>query len=136
MSLYTAATAARLARLGRRGGASDVAGIVSLGFDFDVGDETLAREVLRRAALDPGLVVHSGGGIHVWVLLDRPLMFTSADARDRWSTVVRAVWEAVDAVVRDMGVADRFRGGKLDPTFDLPRVLGLGGTLNYKQREP
>lgn len=125
--------APRLERLaaGRRGGKDDCVGITCLWVDIDIAGPnhkdvagvlpTLdqARELVRSFPLQPSIIVATGGGYHVYWLLDE--MVTGTDASvllERWA----ATW-ADRALERQVHV---------DNVFDVARVLRMPGTLNHK----
>ena len=125
--------APRLERLaaGRRGGKDDCVGITCVWVDIDIAGPnhkdvagilpTLeqARELVRSFPLQPSIIVATGGGYHVYWLLDE--MVAGDDAAvllERWA----ATW-AERAIERKVHV---------DNVFDLARVLRMPGTLNHK----
>jgi hypothetical protein len=84
--------------------------------DFD-GDRGRLRDHLATIAPRANIVVDSGGGYHLYWLLDQPFMLNSDAARER------AIRLQADWVTRVGG----------DPASkDLARVLRVPGTLNYK----
>lgn len=86
--------------------------------DFDKVDEVQARGGLAGFALSPSIVVHSGGGLHVYWLFREPL-----DLEDR---AERALAEAL---LRRLKVAV---GG--DDVCDLARILRVPATYNHKPK--
>ena len=113
-------------RAAREGGASAVAVIVSLYADLDCGpgkrlpDKSAALARLRSFALlglSPAVLVDSGHGYHAYWPLREPL---DSDERPAWQRVMRAIACALDA----------------DPSVtDLPRILRVPGTVNWKSPE-
>jgi putative DNA primase/helicase len=80
--------------------------------------EVEVRAILAAYKLPPSIIVHSGGGLHVYWLLDEPANLADADTL---ATVEGAVRELV-----------RVLGG--DPNaVDASRVLRIPGTFNHKQ---
>jgi hypothetical protein len=82
-------------------------------------DETLAH--VRALAVQPSVIVASGGGYHCYWLLVEPFILDADAARER----------AVDAQHRWVA----FVGGD-DDAKDIARVLRVPGTLNYKYNPP
>lgn len=70
----------------------------------------------------PSVVVDSGGGIHGYWLLREPWVLDSDDARQA-AELVQRVW--VQQVI-----------GADDSVHDLPRILRVPGTLNFKYDPP
>ena len=123
----------------QRGKAHQIAGIPGLWADIDLstGDHKKANlfdtwseieEMLGEAGVEPTMVVHSGGGYHLYWLFKEFWEFESKGERldaanlvARWNYTLQA-W------------AER-RGKEIDATFDLSRVLRVAGTYNYK-RDP
>lgn len=82
-------------------------------------DETLAH--VRSLAVQPSVIVDSGGGYHCYWLFVEPFILDTKEARDK----------AVDVQARWVTCV---RGDKA--AKDLPRVLRVPGTLNYKYTPP
>jgi hypothetical protein len=115
-----------------RGGVAECTAIPALWVDVDVDDGTgahrlgnlpktydSAREVIDTMPYQPSAVVHSGHGLQAWWLLAEPLGHEDAMVLlQRW----QRFWAAVG----------RSRGLQIDPTADLPRMMRLPGTVNYK----
>ena len=123
---------------GRRGDANLAAALVGLWTEVDYGpdghngsktyppDEESARTLIREAiALEPSLIVHSGGGLHVYWLFTEPLLLADLSARGRAAKLVLRLQSTLAQVARN-------RGWAVDSTFDLARVLRVPGTRNLK----
>jgi hypothetical protein len=83
--------------------------------DFKMIGETAARARLASYPLKPSFVVNSGGGLHPYWLLNRPVNLTTSRAR-------------FEAALRKL--AADVAG---DPAAcDIARILRVPGTLNYK----
>jgi hypothetical protein len=82
-------------------------------------DETLAH--IRGLAVQPSVIVASGGGYHCYWLLVEPFVLDTPEKRQR----------AVDGQHRWVA----FVGGD-DDAKDIARVLRVPGTLNYKYSPP
>ncbi len=108
-----------------RGRVEYIAALNCLYADFDAKDfghsldETLAH--IRSLAVQPSVIVASGGGYHCYWLLGEPFVLDTDKARER----------AVD-VQRDW--VTFVRGDK--NAKDIARVLRVPGTLNYKYNPP
>jgi hypothetical protein len=108
-----------------KGGASAVAALVTLYVDLDCGpgkrlcDKADALSHLQRLAvlgLQPSMLVDSGNGFHAYWPLREPL---EREERPAWRHAMLALAGALHA---DPSVAD------------LPRILRVPGTLNWKDR--
>ena len=115
--------------------ADDVTCIPSFFVDLDIRDdrhphcpETAEDGLtsLMRLPIPPSLVVHSGGGLHAYWLLDKPIAVRSAedllqakDSMKRFACAVRAAtgYESMDSHASEPA-----------------RVLRVPGTHNYKQQ--
>lgn len=115
--------------------AEQVAGITALWADLDVASDAHAKRALPPTLEDalsiipadmaPTITVSTGHGAHAWWLLKEPFVFENGADRDRaaeavfrWQTKLR--FEAAN------------RGWAFDRLADLPRVLRIPGTFNYK----
>jgi len=111
------------------------AGIMALWHDIDFGtdghktnrlpaDEDEAFGMLEDvfAKFPPSMAVHSGGGFHVYWMLEEPLLTGGAvDPRElvrRWNNYIQS--------------AARRAGYAIDSMKDIERVLRIPGTLNHK----
>lgn len=123
---------------GKRGSIENAVALGALWADIDVGtdghsdkktypptlDEAL-KHLRRRIEQPPSIIVETGGGAHLWWLLDEPMFFeTEADRTEatdlvkRWQLRIREAWQE--------------KGWVLDATADLARVMRLPGTHNHK----
>lgn len=126
---------------GKRGAAKDVVAIGAVWADVDVGEEghkgkcypptlELAVDHLRlRIEQPPSITLETGGGAHLWWLLDEPWIFENDADRaegaalvERWQMRIRAAWSE--------------KGWDLDATHDLARVLRVPDTYNHKFKLP
>ena len=106
------------------GGSSAIAALTTLYADLDCGDgkrlpnKTAALKKLSSLALlglGPSVLVDSGNGFHAYWPLREPV---PADERRDWQRVMRALADSLDA----------------DPSVtDLPRILRVPGTINWKR---
>lgn len=69
----------------------------------------------------PDIVVDSGGGVHAYWILEKPVLIQNEDR-----------WKEIEAVNR--GLAYRFEAD--DTTVDVSRVLRVPNTLNHKYDPP
>jgi hypothetical protein len=114
----------------QRGDAASCAAITALWVDVDVAgpghaavdlppDLEAAGAWIDRFPLEASALVITGGGIHAWYFLDVELEAVAAvPVLEGW----RAAWEEHAAV----------EGWRVDPVWDLPRVMRLPGTWNRK----
>lgn len=92
------------------------------GYNNQTEAEAALDEFYQRAAIrKPNVAVHSGNGLHLYWVHDRPL------SRDNWQRYGSALAEAtrVHWLKCDAGV-----------TVDVSRILRPPGTLNYKSDPP
>ena len=95
----------------------DVAKVSSLWIDLDAKGKTNFRSLRKRAQrflLPPSYVVHSGGGYHVYWMLEEPV--------------------GIDEAEDGLKALQRFFGS--DHVTDASRVLRVPGTLNHKKSTP
>jgi hypothetical protein len=119
---------------GQRGREADCLSIPGLWLDVDVAGPghrlpglvqsyEEARLFINRFQYPPDAVVRSGHGFQCWWLFAETLDAVDAPAYlARW----RATWLKLAANA----------GIHLDDVWDLPRVMRLPGTYNFKDREP
>lgn len=88
--------------------------------DFS-GDKEEARKTAEQMNPIPSVIVDSGGGYHVYHLLDEPWILATDDDRQR-AKRLQAAWVAY--------------AGSDPQVKDLARVLRIPGTLNYKYDPP
>ena len=93
----------------KRGGAADIVTLPAFYTDIDLPTD-MALTKLRLASVQPSVIVHSGGGIHAYWLLDEPTTNLST---------ARLVLQ---------GLAKAFSGDSLSPA----NSLRLPGTVNTK----
>jgi hypothetical protein len=84
---------------------------------------------LIKEPLAPSIIIHSGGGAHVYWLLKEPLIFTTDDDRIKAEALVRA-WQAF------IRMRAQDHGWTVDSTHDLARLMRIPGTLNGKTNPP
>lgn len=128
---------ARAEAVGERGGAETTVALGAVWVDLDIGTEGHAGHnypPTLEAALDclartieqqPSLIIFSGGGVHLWWLLDEVLEFESDDDRRKAATIVARF----QARIREAWAE---KGWHLDSTQDLARVLRPPQSLNHK----
>ena len=127
---------------GKRGSSEDTVAMGAVWADVDVGTEGHSADknypptlnealdhMARRIEQRPSIIVETGGGAHLWWLLDEPLIFeTEADRAcgaelvQRWQLRIRQVWAE--------------KGWDLDSAHDLARVLRPPRTRNHKHNPP
>ncbi|HEU5088138.1 MAG TPA: DNA-primase RepB domain-containing protein [Roseiflexaceae bacterium] len=90
--------------------------------DKDYGGEAqIASHLDRLCVPSPSALIHSGGGVHAYWLLDEPYVLSSDDRREA-AKHIQARW--VDVVGGDKGAKD------------LCRVLRVPGSRNFKYDPP
>lgn len=127
----------------RRGKRNDVVGIPGLWLDVDVAGPThaaqnlpptqeAALELLEKLPRPPSLLVDSGsGGFHCyWLFSEGPWWFRmDAGGGEEDRVAAERLVRGVQQRVREVFEAAGFH---LDQTADLPRVLRVPGTRNWK----
>lgn len=119
-----------------RGAEQDISAIPGVWLDLDYGSAhkrqdlppsaEAAREVLESLELQPSALVDSGAGLHAYWIFREPWTLESAEERQRAAQLVQAVQAHVDQALGCWG---------LDATHDLPRVLRVPGTHNWKYHD-
>jgi len=103
----------------------DITGPGHAGVRYPPSVEDALELLERRIEQRPSIVLVTGGGLHLWWLLDEPLLVASeADRRSASALVER--WQAW---VRMVLAEKRW---VLDTTHDLARVMRLPRTSNHK----
>ncbi|MBS1856111.1 MAG: DUF3987 domain-containing protein [Acidobacteria bacterium] len=121
---------------GKRGDASSIIMLPGLYADIDIRhadahvqqnrppNEDAAMEVLCSSGMEPSMIVHSGHGLHGYLLFEKPL---GIDANNR-QTVQRTA-----AALHSINAAHaQRRGWAIDNVADLARILRPAGTINWK----
>ena len=79
-----------------------------------------ALEAINSFRIKPNIVIHSGGGFHLYWILDKPLSVADVTA------------EVIEGTIKNISIAI---GG--DPgTQDISRILRIPGTSNWKTGKP
>jgi hypothetical protein len=128
---YGVATRRQRLDRGRRGGAADCVSVPALWVDIDIagpGHKTTrtlpatlddAHRLLAKLPLAPSCIIHTGGGLHAYWLLDEPRPVADIGALlDAWG-YSWASWAAE-------------LGWHIDSTWNVDRVLRLPDTHNRK----
>lgn len=128
--LYFGVNQVKSSVLEGRGTSQDVERVAALYADLDfkpsgLGSEQIARLVIAELSgvlgIPPAATVHTGNGLQpYWLLDDLP----NDDATRRIFARFRALVDRTAAR----------HGGRVDPVFDLARMLRVPGTKNYKDR--
>lgn len=108
-----------LPRKERYGRASSVEQAATIWGDFDFKNMDPAE--IKVSCGDADILVHSGGGIHAYWYTTDVQDVSSTRKQDAYSAVVQAM-------------QNERSGGRADHTHDLPRILRLPGTKNWKVR--
>ncbi|TVM14533.1 hypothetical protein DPQ33_17275 [Oceanidesulfovibrio indonesiensis] len=133
---YEVGLQAKIPAPGKRGNEDGVAFIPGVWMDIDIAgpnhkatdlppDEQAVWEVINHFPLEPTLVVHSGGGLHVYWLFKRPWALSLDEDREQAKALSRNFQEHLAQFARG-------KGWKLDKTHDLCRILRVPGSSNYK----
>lgn len=124
-----------------RPGAADVTRLAGLWVDLDVKPagcpsweiaQRIIDELAAMLGVLPVAVTDSGHGLQpIWAIDDAPIVEHGAENDQDW--IPR---DEARALLRRWGrlvaaVAERF-GSRVDTVFDLPRILRVPGTVNYK----
>lgn len=88
-----------------------------------------ALELLQCIPQRPSIILHTGNGFHCWWLWKEPWVFESNDERE----AAHQLGVRLQAAIK---LAAKGRGWTVDSTADLPRVLRVAGTLNWKSDPP
>ena len=119
-----------------RGKAEDSTALTALWADVDLAsgvhsgqsnnppDIATVKRLLKNHKL-PSIAVQSGGGLHLYWLLDEPLSITDAESRRKAADLAEG-WQ------RSIRKEFAAHGYTLDATADLARLLRVPGTFNYK----
>lgn len=102
----------------------DIAGPGHAAGNLPLDVDQVVRGLLQPFGLDPTMIVHSGGGLHVYWCLDALAQVTDAN-RGELQGLLRAWTARFQALAAE-------RGWHLDNVSDLARVLRPAGTLNRK----
>jgi len=115
--------------------ADRIAGIGAVWADLDVLSEAHPKKALPASLKDaltiipeqmpPTLTVSTGNGGHVWWVLKEPLIFESEQDRQRAGSVVYR-WQTL------LRFNAANHGWAFDRLADLPRVMRVPGTRNFK----
>ncbi len=91
-------------------------------------DRESALRLLEAVPKPPSIVVDSGGGLHVYWLLQEPLILANAADRQRAKDLVARVQAALRLAAEDQGWG-------VDHTANLAQLLRLPGTFNHKTQK-
>lgn len=137
--VYTGIGAVRL-NAPSRGTAKDVIALPAFWAEIDINGPAhaeptgvpslqAAMNFMGGLGLDPSFHVESGHGLHLYWLLEEP-----------WVLSQQPEWNRADSLHRRFGQTLQVKGGRqgyrLDPVYDLARVLRVPGTFNFKGGAP
>lgn len=110
------------------GKAKDVPAYIAAVLDFDTDPEAGLRR-LRALGLEPSVVVHSGRGMHAYLLLDRP------EPADEFRPVAKALCDATGSdAVHDPGRILRTPGTVNPRTATMARILTWNPGLRWSAK--
>ncbi|MDE5414567.1 hypothetical protein [Alkalihalobacterium chitinilyticum] len=127
----------RNAKLGlyKRGTKDDIVSLPCLWIEIDVkgGDHAAnnlptmleVEEILRTFPLQPSIVIHSGGGLHCYWLLNQPSIINKKSEMELAGLIISRFQSVFIRLART-------KGFHIDNTSDLARVLRVPGTFNRK----
>lgn len=87
-----------------------------------------ALQILEVLPFEPSVVIHSGGGLHVYWLFKEPLVFANPEERSE----AQKLLNQFQLVLRQEA---KRHGWGMDNTSDLARVLRVPYTKNFKDSE-
>ncbi len=127
-----------------RGSASDVSVLPCLWMDFDIlGGEHKKENLPTRAQvnmmldsfpLPPSIINHSGGGLHCYWVLDKPVQIEWAHERDEAQELSQDFQNVFIDMAREIPYAmDNTMGLHVDDTASLAMILRVPDTYNHKR---
>ena len=119
----------------QRGGKNDITALTSLFVEIDIKGGAHkksdlptyeeAKTVLNSFNLEPSIVNHSGGGLHVYYLLDEPIYLEAEEDRQQAGKLLKRLENVIHALLSH-------KGKVADSVAELSRVLRPPNTLNHK----
>lgn len=88
-----------------------------------------AAALLDEAGLSPTVLVSSGHGLHAYFVLDAPVAFGAGGALSAEGLHFSAVCEALQKKIAAVAAT---KGWHVDIVADVPRILRVPGTSNFK----
>lgn len=123
----------------QRGAKNDITALTSLFLEIDIDGGNHKKEnlptyeeamaVLDTFSLEPAIVNHSGGGLHVYYLLDEPIYLEAEEDRKQASSLLKRLENVIHELLSH-------KGKVADSVAELSRVLRPPGTLNHKYDPP
>ena len=119
-----------------RGKAENACALVALWADVDLAcgvhngqsknpPDIATVKTLLKDMLNPSIAVHSGGGLHIYWLIQEPIEITDTESRKKAASLIESWQQSIRTVFSAQGYT-------LDSTADLARLLRVPGTFNYK----
>lgn len=119
-----------------RGKAENATALVALWADVDLAcgvhsaqsknpADAATVKTLLKGMPNPSIAVHSGGGLHLYWLLQEPIEITDTESRKKATSLIEGWQQSIRTVFSAQGYS-------LDSTADLARLLRVPGTFNYK----
>lgn len=102
----------------------DLAGGVHNGQSKNPPDIATVR-ILLKDLPTPSMVIHSGGGLHLYWCMQNPIEITNTESRKQAASLIEGWQQTIRTIFSVQGYT-------LDSTADLARLLRVPGTFNYK----
>lgn len=117
-----------------RGEFNDIVALPGLWFEVDYGkpgappDKQAALDVVHSLPFQPTMIVHTGHGLHGYLLFSELFELSGPADRENASDILQGVRSVLNLELRRRGFKNA------DSIFDLPRVFRPVGTQNWKDR--
>ena len=96
--------------------------------NINLPDQEEAGIILNTFPLEPTIMVHSGGGYHLYWMLDEPFLINNEVDREFVSNLISDFQHTFIDIARQMDL-------HIDNTSDITRVLRVPNTLNHKSKQ-
>ena len=128
---------------GKKGGKGDVIGLSAVWVDVDFEHPDVKKKNAVPGSAEeaydliyngfpwaPSLILHSGHGLQAFWIFKEPFIFEGPDDtdRDRANILAYATWRMINRAA--VG-----KGWRIDSTYNLDRIMRVGGTYNMKDVE-
>lgn len=122
----------------QRGSNKDVSYLPAVWLEVDIKGGTHATEnlpdmqqaktIMDTVGLEPNIVIHSGGGLHFYWLLDKPVRILTDKERESAGRMLKRFQGMFIGLAKQQGL-------HIDNTSDIARVLRVPGTFNLKSEK-